>query len=596
MKKHILCVAALACSLAAPTAFAQSNSVPAQQFAPAPGGDNSYVTVQGTGILPNLVPSVGAYLNYAHDPLVLRRLSTNEEIKLLEHQLQLDIQAAIGLFDFLELGVSIPVTVWQASGDPSPTLPQPNPVNSFTMGDIRLYPKVAFHDPEGFGAAVIGVVTLPSGEPESYQGDTSVTFEPRLALQYIFSESIRLGGTVGYVLREDQKLFNIDVGNELTWGGAFEWRFSQGFAAILEGYGRIATEGQTSAVGADQEEQPMEVSLAGRIWPAPQHTITVGVARGLTDGYGSPDLRVFAGYNFTPKEDRDPDGDGILGENDKCPFIPEDFDKFQDEDGCDDPDNDSDGIRDTNDQCPMEPEDYDGFEDTEGCPDPDNDADGVLDVDDKCPMVPEDKDGWEDADGCEDPDNDSDGVLDVQDGAVGDNGFGACMNDPEDVDGFQDEDGCPDGDNDGDGILDIEDTCPDDPEDKCKVVVKGKCEIAILDKVHFHYDKDIIKKKSYPILNEVAAVFKKNPWIELVEVQGHTDSDGTDAYNEDLSQRRAASVKVYLQEQGIPASKLTPKGYGEKKPIASNNNAKGRADNRRVQFVILKPTADDCRK
>lgn len=209
-------------------------------------------------------------------------------------------------------------------------------------------------------------------------------------------------------------------------------------------------------------------------------------------------------FRWGMKTDRDEDG--ILDRDDKCPDDPEDFDGFEDEDGCPDPDNDGDKICDPwvteqgleekyadvckrIDQCPDEPEDHDGFEDEDGCPDYDNDKDGVPDTLDKCPDEPEDLDGFEDEDGCPDFDNDKDGIPDSldqcpnspedfngiedEDGCPEDDrdgdgihdGIDLCPDEPEDHDGFEDEDGCPDPDNDGDGIPDDEDKCPDDPED-----------------------------------------------------------------------------------------------------------------------------------
>jgi OOP family OmpA-OmpF porin len=103
-----------------------------------------------------------------------------------------------------------------------------------------------------------------------------------------------------------------------------------------------------------------------------------------------------------PVVDQDPDHDGILGDKDKCPNEPEDFDGFQDDDGCPDLDNDGDGIPDKLDKCPNEPEDKDGFQDDDGCPDLDNDGDGIPDAVDKCPNEPETKNGYQDEDGCPD--------------------------------------------------------------------------------------------------------------------------------------------------------------------------------------------------
>jgi hypothetical protein len=134
----------------------------------------------------------------------------------------------------------------------------------------------------------------------------------------------------------------------------------------------------------------------------------------------------------------DRDLDGMADDVDACPDVPEDYDGFEDVDGCPEPDNDFDGIVDSNDMCPNEPEDLDGMEDSDGCPEgnrADRDGDGIGDNTDQCPDDPEDRDGFNDNDGCPDPDNDMDGILDVDD---------LCPNDPETRNGRQDADGCPD--------------------------------------------------------------------------------------------------------------------------------------------------------
>ncbi|HJZ87409.1 MAG TPA: OmpA family protein, partial [Polyangia bacterium] len=220
-------------------------------------------------------------------------------------------------------------------------------------------------------------------------------------------------------------------------------------------------------------------------------------------------------------------------------------------------DRDGDGIKDDVDQCPDDPEDFDDFEDEDGCPDPDNDKDGIPDVDDLCPNEPEDKDGFEDADGCPDPDNDKDRIPDVDD---------KCPNEPETYNGFEDADGCP---------------------DKGRVIVrKGKIEI--LDKIYFETDKDIIKPISFPILNAIAATLKGNPQILEVEVQGHADERGSDEHNMDLTDRRAHSVMRYLTEHEVEPHRLTAKGYGETRPVCLQHGEDCWSKNRRVEFVILK--------
>jgi len=246
-------------------------------------------------------------------------------------------------------------------------------------------------------------------------------------------------------------------------------------------------------------------------------------------------------------------------------------------------DRDHDGITDDIDKCPDDPEDKDGFEDEDGCPDLDNDKDGIPDKSDKCPDQPEDKDGFEDADGCPDLDNDKDGIPDKDD---------KCPNEPEDFDGFEDADGCPDPDNDKDGIPDKDDKCPNEPgvpPDGCpkkyNLVVVTEKKIELKQTVFFDFNKSTIKPVSFALLNEVGQALKDNPKIK-VEIGGHTDSIGDDNFNLKLSQARADSVRTYLIKQGISSDRMVSKGFGENVPIADNRTADGRAQNRRVEFLI----------
>jgi len=110
-------------------------------------------------------------------------------------------------------------------------------------------------------------------------------------------------------------------------------------------------------------------------------------------------------------------------------------------------------------------------------------------------------------------------------------------------------------------------------------------EIIKLNGVRFPHDSAEIIPSDIPILDKAVATLKRRSDIN-VEVAGHTDSSGSDAYNQALSARRAESVKNYLQSHGISASRLTSKGYGESAPIASNATKEGRAQNRRVELRV----------
>ena len=254
-------------------------------------------------------------------------------------------------------------------------------------------------------------------------------------------------------------------------------------------------------------------------------------------------------------------------------------------------DRDGDGILDPDDKCPDDPENYNGYQDADGCPDdPDTDGDGIPDSKDQCVLVPEDKDGYQDADGCPEIDNDVDGILDDKDK---DTTTGrSCANDPEDPDGFEDADGCPEPDNDKDGVLDLDDQCPNEPgpadnkgcPKKPSLIVVTDKEIKILQQIHFEFDKDKIRSESFKILDAVVEALKSYPKIKL-EIQGHTDNKGRPEYNKSLSQRRAASVVKYLVGHGVDPGRLVARGYGMERPLVGNDSELNRALNRRVQFV-----------
>jgi outer membrane protein OmpA-like peptidoglycan-associated protein len=202
---------------------------------------------------------------------------------------------------------------------------------------------------------------------------------------------------------------------------------------------------------------------------------------------------------------------------------------------------------------------------------PDRDGDGVLDPDDACPDTP----GLPELQGC--PDSDGDGVGDNVD---------KC---PE-VPGPPENEGCPN-DKDGDGITDDKDDCPDQWGTKenngCPkfIEVQGD-KIVLKQQIHFQTGRSNIEPGSYGILDEIAAVLKQSPkWV--VRVEGHTDTVGRHASNMKLSQARAESCMSYLIQQGAGSQQLTAVGYGPDKPVASNNTAVGRAQNRRTEFKII---------
>lgn len=116
-----------------------------------------------------------------------------------------------------------------------------------------------------------------------------------------------------------------------------------------------------------------------------------------------------------------------------------------------------------------------------------------------------------------------------------------------------------------------------------KNVIRLKPGIRIL----FGNDSDKLLDESFPILDEVASVMSQNERLRI-RVEGHTDTDGKSAHNQDLSTRRAASVRAYLVGKGIVEDRLESTGCGQNVPVADNKTEDGKAQNRRVEFVILR--------
>ena len=328
----------------------------------------------------------------------------------------------------------------------------------------------------------------------------------------------------------------------------------------------------------------------------------------------------------------DTDGDGVFDDRDQCVNQPEDLDGFKDSDGCPELDNDLDGVPDSQDGCPLKAEDRDGWEDGDGCPDLDNDGDGYADNVDDCPDTPGqldgcppgdgDGDGFADdidacparagvpPDGCPQMDFDKDGIPDESDqcpGMAGPAPSGCPDADGDSVYDMADQcpqikgpapTGCPD--SDGDGVADPADRCPTQaetvneymdqdgcPDTRPQLVKIANRQIVIEEKIQFETGRAVIKPESYKILDSVITVMSDYPQL-MVRIEGHTDSDGSDASNLSLSKERADSVFEYLIANGVEAQRLETKGYGETRPIDTNRTAAGKANNRRVEFHITK--------
>lgn len=262
---------------------------------------------------------------------------------------------------------------------------------------------------------------------------------------------------------------------------------------------------------------------------------------------------------------KDLDGDGVLDINDKCPGvgIRGQVTPF----GCPN-DEDFDGVYDNEDACVAAP----GPRENHGCPWTDTDEDGVYDKDDECITVK----GKPEFHGC--PDQDDDGIPDLLDNCPKEKGTWELK-------------GCPPLDTDKDGVSDVDDLCPRTaglielrgcpplkPEEK-DAIKKA------FDNLNFETNSDVIIESSYASLNDLVKVLMNNPTTRL-RLEGHTDDVGDDDANLLLSRKRAAAVEKYLEDRGIPATRITSEGFGEKRPKLPNTNDGNRKVNRRVEMLL----------
>ncbi len=270
----------------------------------------------------------------------------------------------------------------------------------------------------------------------------------------------------------------------------------------------------------------------------------------------------------------DTDQDGVADGIDRCSGTP--ADEIVGPDGCPS-DNDGDGVRDTTDVCMNTP--AGAVVDEWGCS-RDNDADGVPNGIDLCPTTL--RGVWVGDDGCG-RDSDDDGVLD---------GLDRCADTPAGTP--VDVRGCPQ-DRDGDGVADSLDRCAGTPRgtrvgtDGCPEAVplfeEGR-ETLILDGVNFETNSAVLTSDSTVVLDRGARSLADWPEVR-VEISGHTDSDGSAAYNLELSTLRASSVRTYLVSRGVSTGQLEVRGFGETRPIAPNTTGEEKARNRRVELRRL---------
>ena len=493
-------------------------------------GRLSYVSVEGVRTLSEGEWNLSSYMHYGKDPLLLVRDGEVQEV-LVRYITTVELIGAVSLHDRFELGIAIPYNFTSGVSSQFPV------DDGQGMGDLRLNPKLILVRPKdsegaarGFGLGVHSLFILPTGDREREEtSDREFVrrhFSSQMSLiaEYLF-ERARVALNAGYRFRPTRGTF--DTLTDLDMSSGLTWGAAFGY--------RFKNDFEVNVEAFQRfmsfQRAPMEGIISARSTRSGSINPMFGIGAGLGGDFSSVGLRIIGGLTWTPGQS----GSGF-------PMT----------------DSDKDGLIDVLDRCPNKPEDLDGQEDQDGCPEEDADRDGVLDEQDRCPNQREDIDQFEDQDGCPDPDNDRDGLLDIVD---------RCPLKAETMNQFQDQDGCPD--------------------QRVEAPAQEGELIGLSEKIFFEHNESIILKRSYPILGQVADLLKRHPRISLVRIEGHTDDTGGVHFNLNLSQRRAEAVRLHLIGLGVEMERLKSVGYGDQKPIASNDTEDGKALNRRVNFRII---------
>lgn len=558
----------------------------------------------------------GGTLEYADSPLVLvteEEDSTTSE-PVLDNLMGLTLGGQYAIHERVAVGLSVPAW-FAAKGFDGTSAP--------AFGDLRVSAPITLVVPgeqgEGFGLGLVPMFDLPTGGAQRWLGDSGPGGGGVVAASFRAGD-LMVAGDLGAMTSSKIDDMNLTGGPHLLADLSVAYLLAEQTALRVET--RIDPGFAKNEV--PKADSPAEIGLNVRHRTGEDGLSFVGGATtSLTPGAGAARFRVFLGVGFTgaKKWIHDTDGDGLMDPDDTCVLEPETVNQWKDTDGC--PDKLANLV--------VTVKDVDGIlvgatiksgETVLGT----TGGDGSIALKDQMPetafslVASFDKHKPNAAEAVTLAEGDQSrtltlplvpGTLVVKavdkktkaplegtlkfstKAAPEDSAFaaeGARVELPRGAfDGYVGAEGyklvpfsavVKSGET-SEVVVELE---------KSLVKVKAN-EIVILEQVHFAKAKADILPESDLLLTEVATVLIANPQIKKVEVQGHTDSDGNDAYNLDLSQRRVDSVVKFLVAKGVDASRLVAKGYGETQPAVPNDTKANKALNRRVQFMITEQEA-----
>jgi OOP family OmpA-OmpF porin len=558
MRKQTIGLLPLLVLGASATAQAQQAGFALDRFAPAEAGsrwlmadslnfgDHALYRKAPKSTLETLVLKLGA--NVADDPLVIGK-DGSVKTKVVSLQSTATLGASITLADRLRVGAVIPLQLYAVgSRGADGAYAYNSPASAFALGDVRLgvHYRLLGDVGDKLRLAIGATGYAPTGDANAYAGAGRWRGEPQLLgagdlgpIAWALSGAVPFAGKDAYG--------NVNLGRDVVATAAIGY-LTEDKKFLIGPEVRVVSSLEAKVFA--RRTSTYEPMVGAHYGVAEGWRLHAGVGTGIGEGLGSPRWRGSFAVEWAPvapaaevppppppppapRSDRD--GDGIWDEDDACPDVTGEANEDKSKHG-----------------CPPPPP-----------PRSDRDGDGIWDEDDACPDVKGEANEDKSKHGCPPPPPPP--VVAAA---------------PVDTD--------------GDGIFDPEDACPTEPGPKHPDPKKHGCPVGalvagelVLDNVRFKSDSDVILPESDETLSKVLATIQKLAPEQRFLVEGHTDSRGNANWNLDLSARRAKSVIRWFASKGIAAARFDSKGYGQDRPIATNDTDEGRKSNRRVEIHLV---------
>ncbi|MBX3245980.1 MAG: hypothetical protein KF901_02220 [Myxococcales bacterium] len=367
LRRVLALVSLAALGLTSAGAEAQ-RSVDVGRFRPALDRDG-FLGIQGTAMPGSLAWNAGMWLSYQKQPL--RVSVADREVDVIRHRFVGDLQAQMGFGRRFALAIDMPLVLHQTA-DPAPLRDDRGPLAAQALGDLRVVGRARLYgrDPspsgrsEGLGVALLGGLTLPTGDEDTFASEGTPTTDLHLLADFnIFG--LGAGIMIGWRHRFEDRAIGASLFRDLLLFGLalrFPVPWVEGLGVILETRGSLDARdplGGGPASGVDGD--------LGFTYRVGDLNLVALVGTAFKSGVGTPAVHAALGLHWAPRA-LDTDGDGIPDHLDQCPHLPEDLDGFEDDDGCLDLDNDGDGIPDADDRCPNLAPAEGQDEDEDGCP------------------------------------------------------------------------------------------------------------------------------------------------------------------------------------------------------------------------------------